>query len=260
MRLLSEEELDEIFGGQSTSTVVPTLDRVSVTAPRYNQLSGGYWLGGGGGFGQYDESSSGNHGGSWYDCGNPDGTWCRSGVNYPPKPALPSVPTPEKLKCIINAVSASTGETMRTDYRFAVVNSYGYYNESASSLYLSSTMTTPPSGFISINGLNNPAGPSKNSPFNGTTTIYAGGMDGSDGGNAHYGSYYDSAGKLKDSYALGPISPLEEAVLTAGHEVRHQYTAQNPALLGGREKEADARTYGIQALEAFRSGIGQDCK
>ncbi|MCL1634925.1 hypothetical protein M2650_09820 [Luteimonas sp. SX5] len=255
MRVLSEEEMDEVFGGQSTATVTPTLPAVTVTATRLTSNGGGFWIGGGSGFGQYDENSGSS--GSCYYCS--DGSWCPPGSQVP-QPALPpaSVPSPDKLKCIMDAV-AVTGNDLRTDYRFAVVNSYGYYNFSTKNLHMSSTQITPPSGYVWINGLTVPTNVTSMNPYHGTSTVYAGGMDGSGGQNANYGSYYNATGQLVSNYALGMLSGIEEALLTSAHEARHQYTVLNPALLGTRDAEADARTYAIKALEKYRTGAGHNC-
>lgn len=254
MRILSEQEMDEVFGGQATATVTPTtLDTITVTAPRLSSYGGAYWFGGQG-FSSYDESS-GNVGGSYYDCGG--GAWCH--ISETKRPALPSVPSPEKMMCIMDAV-AEPGADLRTDFRFAIVNSYAYYNPGISYLQLRSTpITTPGLGYNSVDGLTVPTNVGGGNYYYGTTTIYAGGMDGTGGQNATIGSYYNAAGQLIGSYATGPLSGIEEAVITAAHEARHQYTTWNPALLGGHDAEADARTHGIKALEKFRAGLGQSC-
>ena len=163
MRILSESEMDEVFGGQAMSSVTPTLPTVTVTAPRMQDYGGGYWIGGSSGFSGMNENT-GYEGGSWPT--NP--------VYYP---ALTSPPTPEKLECVLDSV-AVPGSDLRADFRFAVVNSYAFLAPNGS-IYLSQTNSNPgPTlGYQSINGYTTPTNPGPYQPYYGTSVVYAAGMD-----------------------------------------------------------------------------------
>lgn len=232
MRILSEAEMDHVFAGQATAMVTTNEQTVTVQGFRVTQQStaGGYWIGGPS-F-NYDEYSGGNAGGSY----------------HPTYPAVPNATGPEKLKCIMDSVAVA-GADLRTDYRFAVVNSYAYWNSTNNDIRLSQTMIANPPGYTAINGLTvTPGG----SPYVGTSIIYAGAIDGQ--GSLDYGSYYNTAnGAWVASYNPGVLTPIEQAVMTTAHEARHQYTNLNPSLLLGPDREADARGYAIKALEHFRA-------
>lgn len=196
MRILSEAEMDHVFAGQSTAMVTTNEQTVTVQGFRVTQPStaGGYWIGGPS-F-NYDEYSGGNAGGSY----------------HPTYPAVPNATGPEKLKCIMDSVAVA-GADLRTDYRFAVVNSYGYWNSTNNDIRLSQTMIANPPGYAAINGLTVTAG---SGSYVGTSIIYAGAIDG-EGSSLDYGSYYSATGATVNSYYPGVLTPLEQAVMTTAH-------------------------------------------
>lgn len=249
MRILSEAEMDDVFGGQATDAVTTTLPDVVVTGQRMTFSGGGYWLMGAdfSRFNHYDENSGSS--GACYLCS--DGSYL-CGPHQFEQPALPSVPTPEKLMCIMDA-AAVPGNDLLPNFRFAVVNSYANYDRASDTLHLSSSPFTT-TGYT--RGLTIPTLGS-GSPYSGSTSIYADAMDGDT--NPTTGAYYDANGTLVSSYYHGTLSAIEEAVLVTAHEARHQHVYMNPGLLGTRDEESDARTFGIKALENFRAGQGASC-
>jgi hypothetical protein len=229
MSLLNEEQTDEVFGGnlseapeasmkpvtritsillatvlagvpaasaQNTAST-PTLPTVNVTAPRLSAFeSSFYWMYGGSRSGGYDGHMRSGNG---YYCYS--GSWCAPAATAP---ALPpeSVPSSDKLRCIMDAV-AEPGGGLRSDMQFSVVNSYAYYSETTRDVVTSQWPITPSPGYISISGLTVPTNPTSAFPYSGASTIYVRGMEGTGNANATYGPYHNDDDQLIRVYNLG---------------------------------------------------------
>lgn len=226
MRLLTEVEMDQVFGGQDSSNVT-TLPTVVVTASRQSN-NGGYWISGWSSFTQDEYYASGGS------------TSCYYTSYYQALPS-PAVPTPEGLGCAI-AAAAVPGYGIPADASVHMVNSYGFreltpgasnYNEIM--LQSSSTAT---------NGYEGPMYGS----YNGNHIyLYATGMM----SDSNSGQYVDvNTGAMMPG--IGALTSRENQILTLAHEAAH-------LVLGQTASEEVVEGYGVEAVKNFRNGAGANC-
>lgn len=226
MRLLTEAEMDQVFGGQDSSNVT-TLPTITVTAPRQNS-GGGYWIGGWSDFGQDEYYGSGGSSSCYYTS------------SYQPLPS-PSVPTPEGLRCAMTA-AAVPGFDLPAGVDIHMVNSHGFreltpgvpnFNE----IVLQNSSTAP----------GNYEGPMYGSYNGNNIYMYAAGMM----ADAGSGSYVDvTTGATMPG--IGPLTARENQILTMAHEAAH-------IVLGNPGDEAIMEGYGVAAVQNFRNGAGANC-
>ena len=232
MRLLTETEMDQVFGGQDSSNVT-TLPEIVVTASR-QQSSGGYWLGGWSAFAQ-DEYYGGGGGG---------GSACYYTSQYQPLPS-PVVPTPEGMRCAITA-AAVPGYGFPAGMNLHMVNSYAYQETTPGAsnygdIVLTSSQTAP-------YGYDAPLYASYGQTSSASHVyLYAGGMVSAAGSNP----YVDvNTGSLMP--ALGALTARENQILTLAHEAAH-------LVLGPSASEEVVEGYGVEAVKNFRNGVGANC-
>lgn len=234
MRLLTEAEMDQVFGGQDSSNVT-TLETIVVTATR-QQNNGGYWIGGWSAFTQ-DEYYNGSGGGSacYYTS---------------PYQALPSfmVPTPEGLRCAMTA-AAVPGFDFPVGTSLHMVNSYGFRELTAGAAnygeIVLQSYASPPSGY---------EGPLYGT-YNGSDLslsgnhiyLYATGMV----PDTNSGQYVDVNTGLTMP-GIGNLTGRETQILTLAHEAAH-------IVLGDNANEDIMEGYGVEAVKNFRNGAGASC-
>ncbi|WP_129560209.1 hypothetical protein [Xanthomonas vasicola] len=256
MRILTRDEMDQVFGGQSSGTVATSLPTVKVTGVRV--ASGDYFTGSdfGGGYQSYNEYSSGHSGGS------------HSRV-YPAIPPS-QLPSSDKVRCSVNAAAAAAGLAgMEPGWGMTIVNSYGYQNVNAGAqgykdiqLYEGRDAAIP-NTMIEIRGLAAPTvwNAAGNNWTGGTVTIYAAAFEDLSSG-FRSAAYYDSTGTLVGSgTTIGAVDLMTHSVLVAAHEARHTWQFKNTdtSQWYGTNNEADAETYALKVLDSYRAGNKGSC-
>lgn len=227
MRMLSEAELDVVFGGGDSTATATTLAPVVVTEKRITSNSGDF-LSGWSDFRQDETWSSGssNYG-------------CYAGGTYP---ALSpnSIPTPPGLECML-AATAAPGKGLPAGVSVHVVNNFAFRettqgDPNIGGYAFSSSPTIPGNYDVMINGT-----------FVGSNLyIYARGMIASQDSS----SYVDPVDGMERPNGIGSLTARENALLTFAHEAAHA---------NGISNEADATSYGKHAVERFRAGAGTSC-
>lgn len=227
MRMLSEAELDVVFGGGDSTATATTLAPVVVTGTRITSNSGDY-LSGWSDFRQDETWSSGssNYG-------------CYAGGTYP---ALSpnSIPTPPGLECML-AATAAPGKGLPAGVSVHVGNYFAFKettegDPNIGSYTMSSSPGIPGNYDVMINGT-----------FVGSHLyIYARGMITS----ADSSSYVDPVDGMERPNGIGSLTARENALRTFGHEVAHA---------NGVGDEPTATSYGNHAVERFRAGAGTSC-
>jgi len=249
MRILSEDELDQVFGGDSYG--VTKLATVNVTGPTY-QTIGNYFT-----YSYsapYSESGGGSSGGSW------------SGGSS--NSALPSsqLPILSKVRCQANAAAVpGHAPSDVPDYALDMYNSHAYKWPNSQSYYFTSGGYQPP-GTQQLRGLTfaNPAtyNASTQSYSGGKLTLYADAVVATTG-NTYSHSYYDDANNLvTQGKTLGVLTAEENTLMVTLHETQHAYQFVNAGWMasqGRADIEADAETFAIKGLERFRAGIKGSC-
>ncbi|MFC7519368.1 hypothetical protein ACFQS6_15750 [Xanthomonas populi] len=149
MRILTRDEMSQVFGGKSNGTVATALPTVNVTGVRGsngNYFTGSYF---GGGYQSYNEYSSGNSGGS------------HSRV-YPAIPPS-QMPSASKVRCSADAAAAAVGlPGMEAGWGMTIVNAYAYQDVNAGAqgyrdIHLNETRATNiAAGRMEIRGLAQP--------------------------------------------------------------------------------------------------------
>lgn len=226
MRMLTELEMDAIFGGDGVNTT--TLPNVVVTANRI-QSTGGYYISGWSSFaGSYDENGQSNS--CYYSS---------------PYAALPpsQVASPAGLRCVL-AAAAVPGYTFAPNVNLQIMNSYGFREETPGAPnyngYVLSNSYVMPAGYDRGMGGNTLSG--------GPTTyvyIYAGGMS---GGMGH--AYTDPITNVSYPNGIGALNNREAAINTAAHEAAHSR---------GISSELLAEGYAARAVMNYRAGAGTSC-
>ncbi|MCC8624583.1 hypothetical protein [Xanthomonas vesicatoria] len=248
MRILDEQELDAIFGGDGV--YAPTLPTVNVTAPTYQSI-GGY-------FG-YSYSAAYSEGGG----GQSHGSW--TGPSYVALPAsqLPSI---AKVRCQTSAAAVpGHGPNDLPGYQIDLYNAHAYSYPGTTAYYVTSGTYQPP-GTVQLRGQTyaNPATwvQATGAYTGGGLKLYADAVVATSG-NTYSHSYYDEANNLvSQGKSLGALTAEENAVMVTAHEAQHAYQFVHPEWMGshGRDNiEADAEAFAISALERFRAGVRGNC-
>jgi hypothetical protein len=237
MRLLTDDELDSIFGGDDN--YVQTLPEVSVTGTRMMQ-SGGHYLPGLGGF-LKEETSSG--------C-----SWCFAYYQnmYRSVPAA-QVPSKARVRCIADA-TAQPGKGFKSTYTLHVLPQRVFRNKNLSNSQTSwihrggagVTTSGVPGYDIQVGGLTQGA-----SNGTGVTYLYAGSMEPGDSPP----TYWDVDKDQLVNPSSQKLTQSEHLVLAIGHELYHQHHAFTPE--NSREDKADG--WGMKALQRFRAGAAAHC-
>jgi hypothetical protein len=238
MRVLSEDELDSVYGGQNVRTT--GLGTVQVTATRLRQTSGVYWQGAGStGFGS-DEIGGG-------------GSSCWSGVFTPIKAW--EVPSVGKIRCMMDE-AAVAGFNLSPNYPVAVVNSWAWGAPDE---------TIPGKIQLKFTGnTNQPPGPeytgysgfsyteSQGDIVKNTVSLFPGGMI---AGVVQTGMQANMPdGSIRPAgYNLGNLSVNEHSLLVVAHEAAHQQVNLRGLSLSHEQVEGLAQ----QALINFQSRKNQ---
>lgn len=256
MRILSAEEMDCIFGGQSTGTAAPT-QGPTVTVTAYRIRGGNYWAGAsdfGGGWSSYDEQSNGGYSG---------------GSAYYYYPAFTPPIGPNDLRCTTTA-AAVPGMGPDPGWSFAIIPSYAYKNAAGDVILRQSKYSTVPSGYDPIRGLTSALQSSWNGTGwqGGTTTIYAGAFESIPSGFRSHAYFNESGAYVSTGKAFNNLTAVEHAVMVSAHEARHQWQNEHPGAfpvhINAQGKsdlgEADAEGYAVRALDRYRAGNkGPNC-
>lgn len=236
MRILSEEELDAVYGGDGN---VVTFGTVQVTATRLRNTGGVYWSGAGStGFG-HDEIGGGS-GSCW------NGTF--TPIFYL------DVPSVGKVRCMVEE-SAAPGFALSPNHPVAVVNSWAFGAPDGGSTKLQFTgYTNAPPGpeWQSYAGFSYTAkDAATNNVVANSVSLFPAGMI---SGNitVPYPAQMPDGSIRPAGTNLGQLSIDEHTVLTMGHEAAHQNS--NLRHLG--LSEAQAEGYGQLALENYRARKG----
>lgn len=240
MRILNEQEFEEVFGGADGNNVT-TLGTVTVTAPRISETRGSYWVGGS------------SHG--WFDeyTGSSAGCYWSNPYQVLPDPAVPSA---EKVRCYVNE-SAMPGKGMQAGFSIGVINQYGYGTPVTGGTELTlSVLDVGPGGSNGYAGWTYTQGnPTTGAVTGGSSSLFAAGMLGSGTANLVSHPYYDAVTGTysQTGYNFGKVSYMEQMVLTMAHESYHQWYNVTYGLLAPRQSDAYAEGYGVQALLRYRA-------
>ncbi|WP_152985202.1 hypothetical protein [Stenotrophomonas beteli] len=246
MRILTDQELDEVFGGDSS--VGLTLNRVTVHGPTFSTFNvGGYFSYGPG----YSESSGGQSGGS---SGSGYGV-----VHHAVDPS--TLPRADKMECKVAAV-AEPGHADTANVRVVIVNAHANKQIGQETYEFRSDSPEVPDGYQRIRGALY-VDPNSYQPDGSYTRanamLFVDAFKATpDGTRSH--RYYNDAGELQEQgRPLGALTAEENAIFVAAHEYQHAYQARYPQLFVGLDKEADAETYGLKALDRYRAGTKGNC-
>lgn len=224
MRMLTEAEMDQIFGGGDSSHGVTTLNPVQVTASRITS-SGGFYVSGMESFGfPIDECSV---------CGGPNSTYF---YYY----ALPQseIPTPAGLRCLHEA-TAHPSYKLVSGGEIHIMNEYVYKAPQEVYSHRTDTIASPPTGYSPTAGIH----------YNGHAWIYAHGMV-----EVTNRDRYIYPGSDTVQTNSMPLTARENAILTVAHEAAHSRGV--PDTVEGDQRATGA---GVWAVNRFRAGAGANC-
>lgn len=250
MRILTDEELDEVFGGNSGGL---TLGTVQVRGPSYSTFnSGGFFSYGP----DYSEGGGGQSGGS---AGSGGGT-----VHYAVDPS--SLPRADKMECLV-AAAGEPGHVDTANVRIQIINAHAF--QAPGQLYeFRAQAGENPEGFVRLRG----------QMYVDPNSYYSdGGMNAytraaalmfvdafsptPEGTRSH--AYYNEVGEIvQEGRALGALTGEENAVMVAAHEYQHAFQARYPSMFASmsvEQREADAERYGLKALDRYRAGNKGNC-
>lgn len=225
MRLLLEDELESVFGGQDTAIVATTLATNYVNASSAAVADVPYTSGP-----AFGTASTYESGGQIRVCY----------ASY--YKALPNVPNFSAIKCVADHVDYP-GETLDTSYSEVEVNAYQYVGSGPTATALQNmavtNSSTPPSGFTNdLYGLTSSTSTYKQ------TAVSAGAFAPYDGTY----TYTDPVTQAQNQTVSGPFTAEEQTIIVYGHEAAHQRGLGNTAA-----NELLANGYGIYALNQYRA-------
>lgn len=252
MRILTEKEMAEVFGGADENNVT-TLGTVTATYPRFKQTGGSYWIGGSSS-GYFDEYTGSQTSCYW---ANPNQVMMSS-----------SVPSAEKVRCYVNE-SAVAGHGLQSGYDIAVVNEYGYgtLGSTTAGKYdiTMSSQSAVPGGSQGFSGFTYSEQDPTTGVVSGSTSLYGSGMLGSGTQSLVTPAYYDAlTGQYnQQGYNFGQVTNTEQMILTMAHEAYHQWYRVNYGVAAASQSDAYAEGYGVEALKRYRqnkAAIDTKCK
>ena len=261
MRILTEEEMDAVFGG-ADGTLATNLPTVNVVAQRSSYQSGSSY------FYSLSNGYSGYH--SEQTCGCPSGPK----VEYPIH--TNNYVSPSKLRCLIDQ-AADPGHGSVASYDMKYVSSWAWLKStdvSHSHMQLSNYRGIPvypnpgtdtyvatngqvlvePTSYVTSEGLTTWTA--------GTVTLYGGAFEAQPAGTKSK-PHYNELGDYVASRSLGAMSSQEKLIMVGAHEFQHVYQLMNPSYLGARNNELDAETFALKALDRYRANkatIDAACK
>lgn len=234
MRMLTETEMDQIFGGDDRQTI--TLPTVNVSGTRITSTGGHYTSG----WGAFTTDGFFQGGG-----GEPV-----SGVDYNLKHyhhALPvsELPTTQGLRCAHDA-TAHPNYKIAAGAQLHIVNDYVYKEITAgdpnNGVYLHTPSSSMPGSYDKII-----AGMTASNHV----YLYAKGM--ASGAN-YTDAYIDPANGQERTISLGTLTARENAILVVAHEAAHTRGVDS-----SDRGEKIASGAGVHAIQQFRAGAGTSC-
>ncbi|MUV15351.1 hypothetical protein [Noviluteimonas gilva] len=236
MRMLTDAEMDAIFGGDGNYT--QTLDTVTVTGSRVTG-SGGYYMPGLSGF--LKEETSGG-------C-----SWCYAYYQSMFR-SIPAdqVPTKERVTCVANA-TALPGKGFKPSYTLHVLPQRVFRNPSLSNGQTSwihrggqgNSTSGVPGYTAQVGGLTISASNGK-----GVTYVYAGGMVPGSIMPGYIDPLTNQPGTL-----TGELTRAEHLAYVIAHETYHQHHAFTEA----NTDENRANGWGVHAVKRMREGAAAHC-
>lgn len=232
MRLLTDAEMEQLFGGDDDIQTMPT---ITVTGTRMTN-TGGHYIPGFNAFVREETWGS--------SC-----TWCAAYYSALYRVVPPEhVPTRERAKCLANA-TAQPGKGFRPEIRLNIVNARVFRNPSLSPgatnwIHRNNQSGTVPAGYTQeVNGVT----VTSTDGSTGTTNLYAAGMLGG------FIPPYTDVTTNQQGTLTGSLTEREMLVFTLGHELYHQHNYGQP------QDENAANGWGVYAVQRYRAGAGQAC-
>lgn len=260
MRILTDDEMDIVFGG-ADSTLATNLPTVNVVGQRSSYQSGsGYFYTLSNGYSGYQSEQT---------CSCPSGPQ----VSYPIN--ISNYVTPNKLRCLVDE-AADPGHGAVAGYEMKYVSSWAWQSSlDTASMRLSNynglpmypmvyrpgevykavngaTMVEPSSYQQGSNGVAYPVG---------TVALYGGAFESQTAGT-NSKPYYNDVGDVV-TRKVGAMTAQEKLIMVAAHEYQHVYQFMNPGYLGGLDAEYDAETFALRAFDRYRANkaaIDEKCK
>ncbi len=237
MRILTEDELDSVYGGQNIRTT--SFGTVQVTATRLRETSGAYWQGAGStGFGSDEIGGAGSS--CWGGTFTPIKAW--------------DVPTVGRMRCMMDE-AAVPGFNLSPEYPLAIVNSWAWGAPDdviAGKIQLKFTGNTnlaPGPEYTGYSGFSYTE--AQGNIVKNTVSLFPGGMI---AGVVQTGMQANMPdGSVRPAgYNLGNLSINEHSILAVAHEAAHQQVRLRGLSLSHEQVEG----LGQQALANFQARKG----